>query len=358
MRIVHVVQGLAIGGQERLVVAMSRELARRGHEPVIVSLCRGGAVRAQACGVPIVDAVRADGADASLVVRLASVLRALRADAVHTHNPAPLLHAMPAAIVAGVRRRVHTKHGVNVYGPGALWSARAVVRAVHAVVAVSAETAEVARAKERVPPRVLHVVPNGIPLAAFHPDTAARARIRAELQIPPEAFVVGSVGRLAREKDYPLLVRAAAPMLGEGVRLVLVGDGASRGEVERAIDRALAPFVTLTGARCDVADLLCAFDVFALSSRTEGFPLAVPEAMAAALPIVATRVGGVPSAVPVECGVLVDSGDETALSRALSALAADRDRARSLGACARRHALAFFSIERTTDAYEALYRGA
>src|SRR5205085_8583245 len=109
----------------------------------------------------------------------------------------------------------------------------------------------------------------------------ARAAIRKELGIPRDAIVVGSVGRLVEEKDYPLLVRAMAPRLAENVRLVLVGEGIVRPEIESAI-RELDPvkraFVTLTGQRSDVARALCAFDVFALSSHAEGLPLVIPEA--------------------------------------------------------------------------------
>ena len=356
MRIVHVVQGLGIGGQERLVVQLSHELAARGHEPAIVSLTPGGDVRAEARSVPIYDVPRGKGADPSVVLRLAALLRALEVDVIHTHNPSPMLHAMPAALMARVRRRVHTKHGVNVYGRRGLWAARALVRAIDALVAVSPETAAVARTKERVPDARLHVIPNGIPLREYHPDTDARARIRAELGIPQEAFVVGSVGRLASEKDYPLLVRALAPMLGESVRLVVVGGGEDRAAIEGAVPTARAPFVTLTGARRDVPALLASFDLFVLSSRTEGLPLAIPEAMACALPVVATSVGGLPGIVPADCGVLVPPGREDPLADAIDGFVRDRARARATGEAARRYALAHFSAERMADAYEHLYR--
>jgi glycosyltransferase involved in cell wall biosynthesis len=359
MRIVHVVQGLGIGGQERLVVQLSRELAARGHEPAIVSLQPGGEARAEAEGVPVHDATRRQGADPSLVLRLAMLLARLRADVVHTHNPAPMIHAVPAAMLAGVRRRVHTKHGANIYGPRALLAARALVRAVDAVVAVSPETADIARRKERVPERLLCVVPNGIPLGSYHPDPEGRARVRAAMGIPPAAFVVGSVGRLAAEKDYPGVVRAMAPLLSRDVRLVLVGDGEARADVERAVTPDIAAFVTLAGLRRDVPELLAAFDLFVLASRTEGLPLAVPEAMATALPVVVTAVGGLPSVVPTGCGLLVPPADERALREAIQGLAAEPPRARAMGAAARRHALASFSIGRMTDAYEGLYeRGA
>lgn len=358
MRIIHVVQGLGIGGQERLVVQLSRELAARGHQPAIVSLSLGGEVRAEAGDVPVYDATRANGADPSLVARLAALLLRLRPDVVHTHNPAPMLYAIPAAVLARVRRRVHTKHGANVYGPRALWAARGLACALDALVAVSPETAEAARVKERPRKTRLHIVPNGIPLAEFGPDAPARARLRAELGIPEDALVVGSVGRLAPEKDYPLLVRAVGPLLSEGLRLVLVGRGEDRAEIERAVPSDRARFVVLTGLRHDIPALLAAFDVFALSSRTEGLPLAIPEAMACALPVVATSVGGIPSAVPPGCGLLVPSRDAPALRAAVAALARDPARRRAMGESARRHAVASFSIERMADAYERIYFGA
>ncbi len=357
MRIVHVVQGLGIGGQERLVVHLCHELARRGHPSAIVSLSPGGELRAEAVGIPVHDATRADGADPSLVARLSYLLFTLRADVVHTHNPAPMLHAVPAAVLARVRRRVHTKHGANVYGPRALWAARVAVRALHAVVAVSPQTAEVARVKERVPLRRLRVVPNGIPLRPFGPDAEARIRMRAELGIAPDAFVVGSVGRLAREKDYPGLVAAMVPMLSERVRLVVVGEGDARVEIERAIPPDKARYTTLTGLRRDVPALLASFDLFALSSRTEGLPLVVPEAMASALPVVATAVGGLPGVVSADCGVLVAPDDTVALRRAIDGFVRDRARARVMGDAARRRAVECFSIERMADAYERIYSG-
>jgi glycosyltransferase involved in cell wall biosynthesis len=355
MRIVHVVQGLGMGGQERMVVQLSHELAARGHELAIVSLSPGGVVRAQAHGLSVVDATRHSGVDGSLPLRLGAVLHRLRADVVHTHNPPPLLYGVPAALIARVPRRVHTKHGANTYGPRGLWAARALVWAIDAMVAVSAETAAVARSKERVAAARLHVVPNGIPLGRFGRDMRARMRIRSELGISADATVVGSVGRLAGEKNYPLLVRALSPVLSAHVHLVLVGEGPARREIEQSIPHEKAAFVRLLGERDDIPSVLAALDVFALSSHTEGLPLAVPEAMASSLPVVATAVGGLPSSVPQDCGLLVPRGDEAALREALTSLTADIPRARAMGEAARRHAHARFSIERMTDAYEQLY---
>ncbi len=358
MRVLHVVQTLGMGGQERLILDLSRELLRRGHEVGVASLTPGGDLRPEfAPDIQVFDVTRKSGFDAAVIARMAATIRRFSPDVVHTHNPSPMFYAVPAARALLVRRIVHTKHGANIYGPRSLHAARVVARAVSAFVAVSEGTADTARIKERVPARLLHVIPNGIPLGRFSPNAETRARVRRELGIPERAFVVGSVGRLAPEKDYPLLVRGMIPLLGEDTRLVLVGEGPSRGEVQATIPEGLARFVTLTGARRDVPDLLAAFDVFSLTSKTEGLPLVIPEAMASALPIVATAVGGLPSIVPATVGHLVPHGDAAGLTDAFTALGKDEARRRAMGAAAREHALARFSLEKMTDRYEALYRG-
>jgi glycosyltransferase involved in cell wall biosynthesis len=359
MRIVHVVQGLGMGGQERLVVYLSQELAARGHEPAIVTLSPGGAVRAEAHGVTVLDATAAAGvgADAGLIARLATLLHRLKPDVVHTHSPGPMIHAVPAAILARVRRRVHTKHGANAYGARSLWAARALVHLVDTVVAVTPEAARVARAMERVSRRRLKLVPSGVPLGTFRPDPQSRVQVRRELGIDDEAFVVGSVGRLAPERDHASLVRAVGPLLSGRLRLVVVGDGPARRDVERAVPAGREPFVRLTGARANVAALLSGMDAFALPASAEGVPLALEEAMACGLPVVAPRAGELESLPFPDVGVLVRPGDELAIRSAVDALASRPQRARAMGEAARRLAQERFSIAKMADEYERIYSG-
>jgi glycosyltransferase involved in cell wall biosynthesis len=361
MRIVHVVQGLGMGGRERQVVYLSRELAERGHESAIVTLSPGGAVRAEAQDVAVHDATASQvGGDPGFVARLVMLLHKLQPDVVHTHDPAPMLRAVPAAILARVRRRVHTKHGANVYGSRGLWAARALVHAVDAVVAVSPEAARVARSKERVAARRLHVLPRGIPLRAFRPDADARLRIRAELGIPEDAFVVGSVGCITPEKNYPLLVRAMTPLLAERMRLLLVGDGPARPDVERSLPRGREAFVTRTGTRSDVPALLAAMDVFVLASQRQegdGVPLAIVEAMGCGLPVIAARTRELLALFGHDVGALVPARDELALRSAVDTMAKRPDRTQSLGRVARRWVQARSSIEQIAREYERIYQG-
>jgi glycosyltransferase involved in cell wall biosynthesis len=202
----------------------------------------------------------------------------------------------------------------------------------------------------------LHTIPNGIRLDRYAPDPEARAAARAELGLG-DAWVVGTVGRLDAAKNQKMLVRAMAPLLSSRVRLVIIGEGDARPDVEAAIAALPEPqWVVMTGRRMDVPKLVHAFDVFALSSRSEGLPLVVPEAMAAGLPIVTTGVGGLPDVVDDQVTGLVVPVDERAMAAALAVLEADRERACAMGARGRGVALARFSSDRMVDAYLELYR--
>lgn len=358
MSIIHVLSSFGVGGQERVALDLAIGQKARGHEVHVISLAPApdGAMADEfaAAGIGTLRVAKRGGFDPLLVARLASALKQLGADVVHTHNPLPLIYGAPAARLVGAVA-IHTKHGINPGGTRIRWLRRSAARLTHAFVAVSDTTAEQARAQHDAPLHKLHTIPNGIRLERYAPDAEARAAVRAELGLG-DAWVVGTVGRLDAAKNQVMLIRAMAPLLSERVRLVIVGDGDARPELEAAIAELPAPqFVTLTGRRMDVPRLVHAFDVFALSSKTEGLPLVVPEAMAAALPVVTTDVGGLPGVVKDGATGLVVPVDEAAFSAALAALIADPARARAMGQAARVDALARFSADRMVEAYLALY---
>jgi glycosyltransferase involved in cell wall biosynthesis len=164
-----------------------------------------------------------------------------------------------------------------------------------------------------------------------------------------------------KEKNHALLLRAAAPLLRDDRRLILVGDGALRDELHaRVRELDAGRYVHLTGARRDVPALLAAADAFVFSSDSEGLPIALIEAWAAGLPVVSTAVGGIAAAVhDGETGLLVPPGDEGALTDALRrVLDGDGDGYATVDAMSRRgraHALGAYSAERMADAYFSLY---
>ncbi|MEZ4365388.1 MAG: glycosyltransferase [Kofleriaceae bacterium] len=353
--IVQVLSSFGVGGQERVALDLAVGLAARGHAVTAIALdgAAPGALAEQFAdaGIATESLGRRDGLDPTLAPRLALRLRRLGADVVHSHNPLPLIYGAPAARVVGAAA-IHTKHGRNPGGRGHLALRRQAARLVHAFVAVSEVTASQARSQRDCAPSKLHVITNGIRLERFAPDPRARAAIRGELGIPDDAWVVGTVGRLDEYKNQALLVRALGPSLTRRRRLVLVGDGEARPQVEAAIAALPEPgYVHLLGRRLDVDRLMPAFDVFALPSKSEGLPLVLPEAMACGLPVVATEVGGVPAVVDEgDTGLLVPV-DEAALADALGQLAADPARARAMGKRARAAALGRFSADAMVEAY-------
>lgn len=359
--IVHVLSSFGVGGQERVALDLAIGQKARGHRVAVLSLAPppDGAMADEfrEHGIAVGRVAKRAGLDVTLVPRLVRALREHRADVVHTHNPLPLIYGAPAARLAGAAA-IHTKHGMNPGSRGHRMLRRAAAQLTHAFVAVSETTQAQARAQHDAPLGRLHVIANGIRLDRYHPDASARALARTELGLG-DAWVVGTVGRLDEYKNQALLVRAMAPLLSPQVRLVIVGDGSTRAQVEAEVAKLPEPrWVVMTGRRMDVPKLMPTFDVFALSSKTEGLPLVVPEAMAAGLPIVTTAVGGLPGVIDEGSTGLLVPVDEQALRAALDRLARDHALARRMGEQARTTALARYSSERMVDAYLELYRQA
>lgn len=347
-----------VGGGERVALDLASGQARRGAEVRVIAIgdAPDGPMRAeyQARDLPTTTVQKRAGLDLRELAPMWKLLRGV--EIVHTHNPPPMLYAGPVAKVVRAKW-IHTKHGANAMPARRRRLLRLVARLCDAYVAVSETTAQQARADRDVDPRKLSTIENGIDLSRFAPSADTRAAVRDELGIPRDAFVVGTVGRLVREKNQARLVEAMAPLLSPSVRLAIVGDGDERATVERAV-AALgerAPYVQILGARSDVPRLYSAFDVFALSSDSEGLPLVIVEAMASALPVVSTAVGGIGAVVLDGVTGAMTAPDAGALGAALARLAASPTVAIGWGAEGRRRALARYSADRMVDDYFAVY---
>lgn len=370
LRIVHVVENLERGGLERMVIDLAAAQRAAGHAVRIVCLYAPGALAGELSGQGI--AVQAcdkrAGADLSALRRLRAQLRAAPDTIVHTHNANAHYHAVAAAIglprASAPARVLNTRHGMGAAHPRSRgeWLYRRTMRRTDVVIAVC-EAARARFAAQGVRPRrALLAVPNGIRIDAFAPaGDERRAALRSVLGLAPDTRIVGTVGRLNPVKDQRSLLQAFARVHADArdTALVLVGDGALRAALEAeaaALD--IAEAVRFLGDRGDVRQLLQGFDAFALSSLSEGYSMALLEACASGLPIVATDVGGNREIVADGGnGLLVPAARPDALADALAALLRDPARAAAMGRVGRAWALREASIETMAARYETLYRG-
>jgi glycosyltransferase involved in cell wall biosynthesis len=355
-----VLWSVEVGGAERVVLDLAKVQRAAGHRVEVLTLSNTrGALAEQFRGaVDTLDAVpkRGRSIDPTLPIRLALWFRAQGTRVVHTHNELPLIYGAPAGKLARAVV-VHSKHGIVGVNPRADWLRRTAAGAVDAFVAVSDATAETALANRECSAEKLRVVVNGTDLSRFPAPAGARTAIRQELGIPSEARVLVTIGRLVKEKNHALLLRSVAPLLRDERRLLLVGDGPLRDDLQARVRQMDGSrYVHVTGARQDVPALLAAADAFVLSSESEGLPIGLLEAMAAGLVIVSTAVGGIPAALRSgETGLLVPAGDERALTAALQRVFEGDEGLTRMAERGREHVLKTYSAERMADAYFSLY---
>lgn len=360
LNVVHVVRSLEIGGQETILCRLVEALDPRRFACTVVSLRSGGALvrRLDDAGIPVVCLRGHDGLQPRLVPELAALAYRLRADVLHTHNFQPFLYAGAASFTRPRARLMATAHGFRTWQGFRFPSvSRALFRRASAIVAVTPEMRAYLRERD-VPDDRLRVIVNGVDTATFRPATDRNAA-RAALGIAADERVIGSVGRLSPEKDPENLARAMRVVADRDprARLLFVGDGPQKAEVEALLlELGLGERARLLGARSDVRGFLDAIDVFCLPSQTEGTSISLLEAMACALPVVATAVGGTPEVVDRgAAAVLVPPGDPGALADALLGVLGDPARARALGERARARVDARFSMRTMAGAYGDLY---
>ncbi len=334
---------LVSGGTQRHLLEVLKFLDRGRFLPLVISAKRGGELgRAiEACGVELVQldlGERVMSADmVRCVRRTAAVFREREVDVVQCFQWRPALIGMAAARLARRGRIVAGRRSVPVERGGRALLEELVVRLADRVVV----NAEALRPRGAAARRT-DVIPSGVDTDLFRPRPEGRTAARARLGLTATHPVVGTVGRLETRKGTAVLLEAAARLVKKelpDLRVVVVGDGPLRDELRAlAAQLGIGDRVLMLGDRSDVPDVLAALDVFVLPSRTEGMSNALLEAMAAALPVVATAVGGNPEVVSTETtGVLVPPDDMMSLADAILRLATSPTLAAQLGAAARRH---------------------
>ena len=357
----QLVLSLSPGGTERLVIELCRRLAN-DVDTVVGCLDEPGewAAEVTKLNIPVISMARQPGFHPSLSVRLGEVLKAQRINVIHCHHYSPFVYGLLAAVMHPSVRVVFTEHG-RLHGTG-ISPKRRLVNPVLArwpskICAVSGALKQDMVA-EGFPERLIEVVYNGIELGR-RPQPADRAAARAALQLPNDAFVIGSVGRLDPVKNLGVLLEALSLLAGRfpAARAVVVGEGSERQAlIDRAHALGIGGVTDFTGHRSDVRTLMAAFDVYVNCSTYEGVSLTILEAMAAALPVVATSVGGNPEVVVhQETGVLIDERSRS-LASAIAMLAASPGQRQAMGDAGRWRVKRHFTIERMVNDYAAAYQ--
>jgi glycosyltransferase involved in cell wall biosynthesis len=294
MKVLHVITGLEAGGAEIQLAMLVRHTR---HDADVITLYNPGSVA---------DQIRADGTsvrnlgmrrntELGALLRLRSMIAAGRYDVVHTHLYRSQIYARPAARLARTPVVLTTEHSIGethierremTAGVRVLYLASELFS--DATIAVSDVVRE-RLVRWGVPARKITVIPNGLETAALAFDPAKREQARGQFGIGPDTYVIGALGRIDENKRVELTVEAAAPMLGERCKILVIGRGDHRTVIEETAARlGVTDHVIFGGFQPDTAAMMAAFDLYVASSVQETFGLAVLEAMASGLPVVYT----------------------------------------------------------------------
>lgn len=363
-RRIHVMQvtfGMGIGGMERMIMELCRHVDPARFRLSICCISHRG---------PLADEMEAEGvkviycADQSRRgkylrgMELARIFQENQVDLLHTHHMPAFIDSTIGARLAKVPILINTDH-CKKYPLPRHWQVLEKTASLFAdtIVAVSEHTRQDLIRYQKIAPKKLQVIYNGMDIKLTRKETPAQ--IREEFGFTPDDVIVGTVGRLEAQKGLALLVDAIPSVVRRvpTAKFLIVGGGSEQQQLlERAERLGVRDRLVITGWRRDAIDLMQVFECFAQTSVFEGMPMALIEAMALSKPIVATAVGGV--AEVVEHGVtgeLVRSRDAQAVADAIAKVVADRTVARRTGAAGRARFEERFTARAMVTQYERLY---
>ena len=367
--VVHVMYRFDTGGLENGIVNLVNHMQADAYRHTIVALSEvtDFKKRVLRSDVEFIALRKPPGHGMWQYPKLFRLFRRLRPDIVHSRNLAALEVQAPAW-AANVPVRIHSEHGRDVGDfDGSNLTYQRVRRFyrpfVHHYIALSRDLDDYLVQKVHVPREKITQAYNGVDTERFHPAPGGTLRIAGCPFDPDRHWLVGTVGRMQTVKDQVMLaiafVQALAlhPELRSRIRLVLVGEGPLRMQAQSVLEAAgVGDLAWLPGERSDVADIMRGLHLFALPSLAEGISNTILEAMASALPILATNVGGnADLVIPGLTGHIVQSADPRAMALRMVELASDPELARGMGQAGRQRAQAAFSMQAMVSAYQAVY---
>jgi len=366
--IAHIIYALSIGGLENGLVNIINRMPPERYRHVII--CLSGyddfAKRIERNDVHLFSLNKRPGKDLGLYRRCFNLLCKLKPDIVHTRNLTAIEMQLPA-FFAGVPARVHSEHGWGADDPVGDNRKNQLIRKivkpfVKHYIPLSAELEGYLRDKIGVASKRLTRICNGVDTQKFSPATQDRSHYPETFK-PQDTKVIGAVGRMDAVKDPLTLIQAFAlllqrkPKLKEHLRLIWIGDGPQlKASKEALIIYELDSLAWFPGSRTDVACIMQGFNLYVLSSLSEGISNTLMEAMATGLPVVATNVGGNAELVSDgSTGMLVEKANAEALANAMSAYIESPALCEKHGAAGRKKAEEKFSLDSMVSQYMGVY---
>ena len=383
-KVLHVVHSLQVGGLENGLANLLTRMDSDRFSHTVLCLTEAGkfAERIRVAGVEVLELHLPTGQFRLPLMRLAKLFRKMNPDIVHSRGW-PTVDAVFAARLARVPHIVHGEHGREYSDKeGSNWKRNQIRRVIGHIVDRYVVVCDFFRSWLRetckVPAGKIAHIPNGVDTTKFYPLSFGRRgdlpvvgnptvaeelhairAVREKLGIPPEAIVIGSIGRLDPVKDFPTLLKGFKQIsrCNSQLTLVIVGDGPLRSELVRiADDLALNGAVKWLGERNDVPELLQTFDVFVQASLFEGMSNTILEAMASGLPVIATDTGGNSELVQSgKNGMVIPVGNGEALAEALHKYVSNSVLRKAHGENSRNRAVTQFDVSLMASAYGDLY---
>jgi glycosyltransferase involved in cell wall biosynthesis len=355
MRILHTEWSDGLGGQEKRVLAELAGLAGRGHDLFLV--CRAEArIRAEATalGIRVFPLPLKSPFDLPSILKLRTFLKKQGIEIVNTHSGVDSWIGAIAAKLAGVPVLVRTRH-LNIP------LRRSVLNFIHYLPDLYITCGENMRntlvGQCGFPGKRVVSIPTGVSLEFF--DVTRDMGAKKEFGLDPSSPVISNVGILRKVKGHETTFRAVPDVVREfpHARFLIIGDGPRRAELERmTADLDIQEYVRFTGFIKDIGRVYAFTDVAVLSSWSEGLPQSVLQALACAVPVVATRVGGVPEVVHDEkTGLLAEPGDHTGLARQIIRVLREPERAAEMALAGKELVRASHSVGHMLDTLEVLY---
>ncbi len=365
MHITHVVEDLNRGGLERVVIDLINKQIEQGHKCQVVCLFRLGVMAEQISskGIPVYSCDKRLGFDYKALLKARKYIKEFYTEVLHTHNVMSHYYGVFSSLFLDIKIRINTRHNMGTFR----YSKKQEYLYKSAMLFSDSSVLVCEAAKKRyleigsVSAKKAKVVSNGIMVeSVIKRNNDSKEILSKEVSTDINNVIIGAVGRLTKVKDHLTLIKAfeRVKKINDNVVLIIIGGGELEQEMMEYIEKqGLEECVKLMGDRSDVYQLLGGIDVYAVSSISEGHSIALLEACAAALPIVATEVGGNGEIVQRGVnGLLVPSKNPDAMAEGLMSLIGDPDKRRKMGDAGRIWVEQFGSVDVMAKRYNQIYQ--